>query len=134
MKRPHLILANEEALGHGIRTYNSPHGGNSDTDEEVTAKDYTFQRETFKHCYNTFRRDIHIRQEQRDSRLKLPHFQYIQLLSFTIIDDKTLTKWGLTIVLRDNLGMRTLALIHDEDKFRSFMSAVLGYAEDDNIR
>ena len=116
MKRKHLRILNQVKVGHGIYKYGIPKDtpNNPEVEEDDFIKDYRYQRETFKKCYNVFHRLIGLRHEKRDPDLHIAHFDYIIICSFRILTLKQLKEWGLSLVSRTDWGLTlTAQIVHE---------------------
>lgn len=136
MKRRHLRLLNQTAIGHGIFKYNIPVEANNPENEENAdeiIKDYRPQRAAFMEYHRKFERQIYFRHKRRDKQLQLPHYDYIILNSFRILKEQQLATWGLRLVSRTDWGLTLTAQIVDENRFDLFMAGILEYANDNNI-
>lgn len=135
MKRSHLQLLNRIGTSQGVFKFVFPAGNNDDMDEKEQAekRDYRMQRSEFRRFHGTFVEHYRSRVENRDSSLALHHYDYITIWTYRILNDDLIRDWGLVLERRTNLGLKLLARIEDEKRFRAFMDSILNYAEDENI-
>lgn len=136
MKRRHLKLLNQTAVGHGIYKYGMPvEAINPAEEENITdiIKDYRPQRASFREYHRMFGHQISIRHERRDHQLELSHYDYLVIHSFRILKVEQLNAWGLRLVGRTDWGLSLTAQIVNENRFCMFMASILEFAEDDTI-